>query len=162
MRIQTFKVKNTMKHSWRIFELILAGIQVCSGLVILFFVYITCTEYYTFLWKNPLVDHQRIVLMAVRKNITLVFVSLIAISSAILLIKNLSKGWVTSVITWFMFAIILIINSYRLNQSNPGELDLISIFILGIITVVLITIILALFNIEFRQKYNPTLKNGLL
>ncbi|MFE3847962.1 hypothetical protein ACFX5D_08300 [Flavobacterium sp. LB3P45] len=151
-----------MKHSWRIFELILAGIQVCSGLVILFFVYITCTEYYTFLWKNPLVDHQRIVLMAVRKNITLVFVSLIAISSAILLIKNLSKGWVTSVITWFMFAIILIINSYRLNQSNPGELDLISIFILGIITVVLITIILALFNIEFRQKYNPTLKNGLL
>ena len=107
-------------------------------------------------------DHQRIVLMAVRKNITLVFVSLIAISSAILLIKNLSKGWVTSVITWFMFAIILIINSYRLNQSNPGELDLISIFILGIITVVFITIILALFNIEFRQKYNPTLKNGLL
>ena len=50
----------------------------------------------------------------------------------------------------------------RLNQSNPGELDLISIFILGIITVVFITIILALFNIEFRQKYNPTLKNGLL
>ena len=107
-------------------------------------------------------DHQRIVLMAVRKNITLVFVSLIAISSAILLIKNLSKGWVTSVITWFMFAIILIINSYRLNQSNPGELDLISIFNLGIITVIFIAIILALINIEFRQKYNPTLKNGLL
>ena len=107
-------------------------------------------------------DHQRIVLMAVRKNITLVFVSLIAISSAILLIKNLSKGWITSVITWFTFAIILIINSYRLNQSNPGELDLISIFILGIITVVFITIILALFNIEFRQKYNPTLKNWIV
>lgn len=106
-------------------------------------------------------DHQSIVQMALRKNVTLVIVSLIAISSAILLIKNLSKGWVMSVTTWFMFTIILIINSYRLNQSNPNDLDLISIFILGIITVIFIAIILALINIEFRQKYNPTIKNWI-
>ena len=150
-----------MKHSWRIFELILSGIQICCGFFILFFVYITCNHYYTFLWKNPLVDHQSIVQMALRKNVTLVIVSLIAISSAILLIKNLSKGWVMSVTNWFMFTIILIINSYRLNQSNPNDLDLISIFILGIITVIFIAIILALINIEFRQKYNPTIKNWI-
>jgi hypothetical protein len=148
-----------MKYSWRIFELILSGIQIFLGLLILFFVYLTCNQYYTFLWKNPLVDHQSIVQMALRKNITLVIVSVIAILSAILLIKNLSKGWVMSVITWFMFAIILIINSYRLNQSNPSEFDLISIFILGIITVFFIAIVVALNNIEFRQKYNPTIKN---
>ncbi len=66
-----------------------------------------------------------------------------------------------SVTNWFMFTIILIINSYRLNQSNPNDLDLISIFILGIITVIFIAIILALINIEFRQKYNPTIKNWI-
>jgi hypothetical protein len=150
-----------MKHSWRMFELILSGIQICFGLLILFFVYLTCNQYYTFLWKNPLVDHQSIVLMALRKNLTLVIVSLITISSAILLIKNLLKGWVMSVITWIMLTITLIINSYRLNQSNPGELDLISIFILGIITVVFIAIVFALNNIEFKQKYSPTIKNWI-
>ena len=151
-----------MKHNWRIFELILSGIQILFGFLILFFVLLTCNQYHSFLWKNPLVDHQSIIQMAIRKNITLVFVSLIAISSAILLIKNLSKGWLMSVTTWFMFAIILIINSYRLNQSNPSELDLISIFFLGIITFVFIAIILALINIEFRQKYNPTIKNWIV
>ena len=151
-----------MKHSWRMFELILSGIQICFGLLILFFVHFTCNQYYTFLWKNPLVDHQSIVQIALRKNVTLVIVSVIAISSAIFLIKNLSKGWVMSVTTWFMLTIILIINSYRLNQSNPNDLDLISIFILGIITVIFIAIILALINIEFRQKYNPTIKNWIV
>ncbi len=58
-----------MKHSWRIFELILSGIQIYCGFFILFFVYITCNHYYTFLWKNPLVDHQSIVQMALRKNV---------------------------------------------------------------------------------------------
>jgi len=96
-----------------------------------------------------------------QKNITLVILSLIAISSAILLIKNLSKGWVMSVTTWIMLTITLIINSYRLNQSNPGELDLISIFILGIIVIVFIAIVLALNNIEFKQKYSPTIKNWI-
>jgi hypothetical protein len=99
--------------------------------------------------------------MAVRKNIALVIISLIAISSAILLIKNLLTGWVMSVITWIMFTITLIINSYRLNQRNPSELDLISIFILGIITVVFIVIVFALNNIEFKQKYSPTIKNWI-
>ncbi|TDE54268.1 hypothetical protein [Flavobacterium sp. GT3P67] len=150
-----------MKHNWRVFELILSGIQICCGFLILFFVYITCTEYYSFLWRNPLVDHQSIVQMAFRKNGTLVIVSLIAISSAILLIKNLSKGWVMSVTTWCMFTIILIINSYRLNQSNPNELDLISKFILGIIAVAITTIVVLLNNIEFKQKYNPTKKNWI-
>lgn len=106
-------------------------------------------------------DHQSIIQMAIRKNITLVFVSLIAISSAILLIKNLSKGWVMSVITWIMLTITLIINSYRLNQSNPNELDLISIFIIGIIIVVFIAIVFALNNIEFKRKYSPTIKNWI-
>ena len=151
-----------MKHNWRIFELILSGIQILFGLLIMFFVYLTCNQYYTFLWGNPLVDHQSIVKMAVRKNVTLIIVSVIAISSAIFLIKNLLKGWVMSVTTWFMFTIILIINSYRLKLSNPSELDLISKIILGIITVAFITIILALNNIEFRHKYNPTIKNWLV
>jgi hypothetical protein len=106
-------------------------------------------------------DHQSIIQMAIRKNITLVFVPLIAISSAILLIKNLSKGWVMSVITWIMLTITLIINSYRLNQSNPNELDLISIFIIGIIIVVFIAIVFALNNIEFKRKYSPTIKNWI-
>jgi hypothetical protein len=150
-----------MKHNWRMFEIILSGIQICLGILILFFVSLTCNQYYTFLWKNPLMDHQSIVQMAVRKNITLVILSLIAISSAILLIKNLSKGWVMSVITWIMLTITLIINSYRLNQSDPGELDFISIFILGIITVIFIAIVFALNNIEFKQKYSPTIKNWI-
>lgn len=81
-----------MKHNWRMFEIILSGIQICLGILIWFFVYLTCNQYYTFLWKNPLMDHHSIVQMAVRKNITLVILSLIAISSAILLIKNLSQG----------------------------------------------------------------------
>ncbi|MFV8378550.1 hypothetical protein ACNQGA_07230 [Flavobacterium sp. LB3R33] len=106
-------------------------------------------------------DHQSIVQMAVRKNITLVIISLIAISSAILLIKNLLKGWVMSVIAWIMLPITLIINSYRLNQSNPSELDLISIFTIGIITVVFIAIVFALNNIEFKRKYSPTIKNWI-
>ncbi|RTY90552.1 hypothetical protein EKL32_20910 [Flavobacterium sp. GSN2] len=106
-------------------------------------------------------DHHSIVQMAVRKNITLVILSLIAISSAILLIKNLSQGWVMSVITWIMLIITLIINSYRLNQSNPNELDLISIFIIGIITFVFIAIVFALNNIEFKRKYSPTIKNWI-
>jgi hypothetical protein len=150
-----------MKHNWRMFEIILSGIQICLGILILFFVSLTCNQYYTFLWKNPLMDHQSIVQMAVRKNITVVILSLIAISSAILLIKNLSKGWVMSVITWIMLTITLIINSYRLNQSKPNELDLISIFIIGIITVVFIAIVFALNNIEFKRKYSPTIKNWI-
>ena len=158
----TFKEKNAMKNSWRIFELILSGIQICSGFVILFFVCITCNEYYTFLWKNPLVDHQSIVLMALRKNLTLIIISLIAISSAILLIKNLLKGWVMSVITWIMFTITLTVNSYRLNQRNPTELDLISKFILGVIITVFITIVFTLNNIEFIQKYKPSKNNWIV
>ncbi|WP_338647482.1 hypothetical protein V5J73_02895 [Flavobacterium sp. KS-LB2] len=94
--------------------------------------------------------------MALRKNLTLVIVSLIAISSAILLIKNLLTGWVMSVITWIMFTITLIINSYRLNQLNPTELDLISKFILGVIVIVFIAIIVTLNNTEFIQKYKPS------
>ena len=151
-----------MKHSWRMFELILSGIQICFGLLILFFVYLTCNQYYTFLWKNPLVDHQSIVLMALRKNLTLVIVSLITISSAILLIKNLLKGWVMSVITWIMFTITLIINSYRLNQRNPTELDLISKFILGVIVIVFIAIVVTLNNTEFIQKYKPSKNNWIV
>ena len=150
-----------MKHNWRMFEIILSGIQICLGLLILFFVYLTCNQYYTFLWKNPLMDHQSIVQMALRKNLTLVIVSLITISSAILLIKNLLKGWVMSVIAWIMLPITLIINSYRSNQSNPSELDLISIFTIGIITVVFIAIVFALNNIEFKRKYSPTIKNWI-
>lgn len=150
-----------MKNNWRMFEIILSGIQIFLGILILFFVYLTCNQYYTFLWKNPLMDHQSIIQMAIRKNITLVFVSLIAISSAILLIKNLSKGWVMSIISWIMLTITLIINSYRLNQSNPNELDLISIFIIGIITVFFIAIVFALSNIEFKRKYSPTIKNWI-
>ncbi|TDE42918.1 hypothetical protein E0I26_12145 [Flavobacterium rhamnosiphilum] len=151
-----------MKHSWRIFEFILSGIQICCGLVILFFVYITCTEYYIFLWKNPLVDHQSIVQMALRTNSTLVIVSLIAISSALLLIKNVSKGWVMSIITWIMFVVILIINSYRLNLLNPSALDLVSKFILGVMAIGFTTIVVLLNNIEFRQKYKPTKNNWIV
>lgn len=66
-----------------------------------------------------------------------------------------------SVITWIMLIITLIINSYRLNQSNPNELDLISIFIIGIITFVFIAIVFALNNIEFKRKYSPTIKNWI-
>ena len=151
-----------MKHNWRMFEIILSGIQICLGLLILFFVYLTCNQYYTFLWKNPLMDHQSIVQMALRKNLTLVIVSLITISSAILLIKNLLKGWVMSVITWIMFTITLIINSYRLNQRNPTELDLISKFILGVIVIVFIAIVVTLNNTEFIQKYKPSKNNWIV
>lgn len=57
-----------MKHNWRMFEIILSGIQICLGILIWFFVYLTCNQYYTFLWKNPLMDHHSIVQMAVRKK----------------------------------------------------------------------------------------------
>lgn len=145
-----------MKHSWRIFELVLSGIQICFGLVMLLFVYKTIIEYYNILWKNPLIDHISIIEMALRKNAALAIVSLIAISSGILLIKNLSKGWVMSIITWIMLTITLIINSYRMYQHNPLELDLFSKIILSVMVIIFIIILVLLNNTAFTQKYKPT------
>lgn len=61
-----------------------------------------------------------------------------------------------SVITWSMFTVILIINTYRINQLYPKELALVSKFIIGFMILVFIAIILALNNTEFKQKYKPT------
>jgi multisubunit Na+/H+ antiporter MnhB subunit len=144
-----------MKNSWRTFELILSGIQICCGFIILFIVYLTLNNYYHVLWANPLMDHNAIIEVALRKNLTLVLISFSSFISAVFLIKNLAKGWAMSIITWVMFIIILIINSYRTNQLNPNELDLLSKFIIGFILIVFTAIITALNNAEFIQKYKP-------
>jgi len=150
-----------MKHNWRIFELILSGTQICCGFLILFSVYLTVIEYFAILWINPLMDHNTIIEVAVRKNLTLVIISFFSILSALFLIKNMIKGWVMSVITWIMFTITLLINSYRLNQRNPNELDLVSKFIIGFMIVVSIAIITVLNNTEFMQKYRPTKRDWI-
>ena len=139
-----------MKHNWRIFELIISGIQICCGFLILIAVYLTFKDYYNHYWTNPMIDDNAVIEVALRKNLNL------AILSAILLIKKVSKGWVMSVITWIMFTIVLIINSYRINQIYPKELGLGSKFIIGFMTLVFIAIIIALNNNEFIQKYKPT------
>lgn len=145
-----------MKDSWRLFELILSGIQICCGLLMLTAVYLTFKDYYLILWTNPLIDHHAIIEMAVRKNLTLLLMSFLPILSAVLLIKNVARGWVMSVITWIMFIIILIINAYRINKIYPQELGSGSKFIIGLMTTVFIAITIALNNPEFMQKYKPT------
>lgn len=87
---------------------------------------------------------------------TLVLMSFFSILSAVLLIKNVAKGWVMSIITWIMSTIVLIINSYRINQLYPKELGLVSKFIIGFMTLVFIAIIIALNNTELIQKHKPT------
>lgn len=145
-----------MKHSWKIFELIISGIQICFGLMILFFVAETILEYYNMLWVNPLIDQKSIIEVALRKNSIQVIVALTAILSGILLIKNLSKGWIMSIITWIMFTILLTISTYRIYQRNPADLDLVSRVIIGFLVIIFITITVMLNNAEFRQKYKPT------
>ena len=145
-----------MKHNWRIFELIISGIQICCGFLILIAVYLTFKDYYNHYWTNPMIDDNAVIEVALRKNLNLAIISFLAILSAILLIKKVSKGWVMSVITWIMFTIVLIINSYRINQIYPKELGLGSKFIIGFMTLVFIAIIIALNNNEFIQKYKPT------
>lgn len=148
-----------MKHSWRIFELILSGIQICFGLIILFVVYTTLITYYNVLWINPLIDHKSIIEVAIRKNASLIIVALIAISSGILLTKNIFKGYIMSIITWIMFTVLLVLNSIRIQQRNPLELDLISKIILSFTIVVFIAIVILLNNSSFIEKYKPTKRN---
>lgn len=145
-----------MKHSWRIFELILSGIQICSGFLILFIIYLTYNDYYALLWADPLIDHYAIIEVFFVKNLSLVLLSFFPILSAVFLIKNKTKGWLMSVITWSMFTAILIINTYRINQLYPKELALVSKFIIGFMILFFIAIIIALNNTEFTQKYKPT------
>lgn len=153
---KAFNLKDAMKHNWRIFELILSGVQICFGFLMWFVVYLTFKDYYLVLWKNPLMDHNVIIQVALRKNLTLVLISFLSILSAVFLIKSLTKGWIMSIITWIMFAVILIINTYRINQLYPKELDLLSKFITGFIIIFFIAITIALNNNAFIQKYNPT------
>ncbi|WP_282714432.1 hypothetical protein [Flavobacterium algoritolerans] len=124
--------------------------------MILFFVAKTILEYYNILWVNPLIDHKSIVEVAFRKNSIQVIVALIAILSGILLIKNLSKGWIMSIITWIMFTILLTISTYRIYQRNPAELDLVSRVFISFLVIVFITITGMLNSAELRQKYKPT------
>ncbi|MBE0391494.1 hypothetical protein [Flavobacterium sp. PL002] len=81
-----------MKQNWKIFELIISGIQIFLGIIMLIVVYITITSHYYTLWINPLIDHAAIAEMAFRGNVTLVILALITIFSGILLIKNKING----------------------------------------------------------------------
>jgi hypothetical protein len=148
-----------MSHRWRIFELIIATIQICFGIVMLFVVYTTLTTYYHTLWINPLIEPKSIIEVALKKNTSLVIVALVAISSGILLIKNKSKGYFMSIITWIMFIVLLVINCFRMHQRDALELHLISKIILILTVLVFIAIAILLNHAVFRQKHKPTKKN---
>ena len=151
-----------MKHNWRIFELVLAGIQLCCGFALWFIIYLTFNNYYLYLWNNPLMDHYALIEVALRRNLTLLIISIFSILSGFLLIKNKVKGWVMSIITWIMLTIVMIINSYRIIELYPDKLDFISRVVICIMALVFIAIVITLNNDQFRQKYKPTKTNWVL
>ncbi len=62
-----------MKQNWRIFEKVLSGVQIILGFLLLYVIATTITEYYTFLWKNPLFDHKSIIEISFKKTISFSF-----------------------------------------------------------------------------------------
>ena len=145
-----------MRKNWRIFEVIISVIQIGLGVLILFVVTTTIIDYYTILWRNPLMAHKSILEVGFRKNYILVIVAFISISSGILLIKNSLKGWITSIATWVMSAILLIFSFYRIFQKNPTELNFMSKTIMSFTIIAFLIIAIVLSHSEFKQKYKPT------
>lgn len=150
-----------MKQNWKIFELIISGIQIFLGIIMLIVVYITITSYYYKLWINPLIDHAAIAEMAFRGNVTLVILALIAIFSGILLIKNKINGYILSQITWVMLTLLLLINSIRLFQKKALDIDFLSGITIGIIATTFLIILFLLNNSAFRKKYFITRCNWI-
>ena len=151
-----------MKHNWRIFELILSTLHLCCGFILWIVIYLTFNNYYLYLWNNPLVDHYTLIEVALRKNLTLLIISIFSILSGFLLIKNKVKGWVMSIITWIMLTIIVIMNSYRIVKLYPDELNPLERVVICIMALVFIAIVITLNNEQFKQKYKPTKTNWVM
>ena len=151
-----------MKQNWRIFEIVLSGVQIVLGLLLLFIIASTITQYYTILWVNPLIDHKSIIVTSFKKNYIPFIVSLISIYSGFLLIKNSLKGWISSIVTWTMCIILLAFSFYRISENYPSELNLASKIIMSFAEIAFIIILLALNNSEFRQKYNPSKRSWII
>jgi hypothetical protein len=149
-------LKQSMKQNWRIFEVIISGIQIGLGVLILFVVTTTIIEYYTVLWQNPLMDHKSILEVGFRKNYILVIVAFISIYSGILLIKNSLKGWITSNATWLLSVMLLMFSFYRIFQKNPTDLNFMSKTIMSCTIIAFLVIAIVLSHSEFKQKYKPT------
>jgi uncharacterized membrane protein YhaH (DUF805 family) len=115
----------------------------------------TCFDYYNILWSNPLFDHNRIIEIAIRKNYLFCVISVIAITSGILIIKNSSAGWITGIVSWIMFAILLEIGLWKFYNQQPNELNMASIIFVNLISVSFLVIAGIFNNKEFRIKYSP-------
>lgn len=145
-----------MRPNWRIFEVIISGIQIAIGVLILFVVTKTIIEYYTVLWQNPLLEHKSILEVGFRKNYILVIVAFISISSGFLLIKNSLKGWITSIATWVMSAILLMFSFYRISQKNPTDFNFMQKTIMSFTIIAFLIIAIVMSHSEYKQKYKPT------
>jgi amino acid permease len=154
--LDNLTIKHSMKQNWRIFEVIISVIQIGLGVLILFVVTTTIIDYYSILWRNPLMAHKSILEVGFRKNYILVIVAFISISSGILLIKNSLKGWITGIAAWVMSAILLMFSFYRIFQKNPADLNFMSKIIMSFTIIAFLIIAIVLCHSEFKQKYKPT------
>ena len=151
-----------MKQNWRIFEKVLSGVQIVLGLLLLYVVATTITEYYTILWKNPLFNHTSIIEISFKKNYILFILSLTSICSGLQLINNNQKGWIASIVTWTMCTILLAFSFYRITKNYPNELNLTSKIVMSFFEITFIIILVALNNSEFRKKYAPTKRSWII
>lgn len=151
-----------MKQNWPLIEKVISCLQIILGLLILFGVLTTIKSYYDVFWINPLFEHKTILELSFKKNYILFIVSLISITSGFLLYNNSSKGWITSIITWTMYVILLLFSYYRLSVNESYHLDLVSQIAICFAVIIFTTILVFLNNSEFKQKYKPTKNNWLI
>lgn len=151
-----------MKQNWRIFEKVLSGVQIILGFLLLYVIATTITEYYTFLWKNPLFDHKSIIEISFKKNYILFILSIISISSGCQLINNSQNGWIASIVTWTIFIILLAFSFYRITINYPSDLNLSSKIVMYFVEIIFIIILVILNNSEFRKKYTPTKRSWII
>lgn len=148
-----------MKANWRRFECIISGFQIAFGIIIFLIIIQTILDYYSVFYINPLFNKGDILLLSFRKNYMLFIVAFLSIISGIMLLKSSLNGWILSIITWIMYAVLIIISFLKINQDKSSILDYESKIVIGFMVLLFITILLLFTSKEFKMKYKPNKSN---
>jgi len=152
-----------MKNSWTKFEILVGLLQIVLGIIMVSLAIWLISNNVQLLFKHSGSTWDDISLLTITKNYhSPILLGSLPIVSGILLLRNKLIGWITSLTTWLIYGITIIILILKDIVNETGTLNPKSDYIiLGIISSLCFILTLLMSAKYFRLKYSPTNKSWL-